>query len=232
MEEYPWYEMEKASLTVYVLWCREHIHHALRLGRDEFLPWSSLWLFLHGVKKRRSRGTAPTRSLRPSARNSLLSHPKLASRTRRPPSQVHPEECSQVYTPLSLRGRVCEECGLVMQTGECTCMHTRALLAKVNLEVNADRPKGLGEEQANLVNSYLFRHFKICQGWPPFVLLLQARQCWVVQNVCVPCNWVILKDGCLLIIKAVFTHPCTHPSTGLANQMKAYWLEGSLHTPP
>lgn len=86
----------------------------------------------------------------------------------------------QVCTPPYLRAGVCEECGLVMQIGESTCMHTRALLSKVTLEVNGDRPRGLGEGQANLVYSYLFRHFKIHQGWPPFVLLLQALQCWVV----------------------------------------------------
>lgn len=47
-----------------------------------------------------------------------------------------------------------------MQTGESTYMHTRAFLAKVKLEVNGDRPRSLGEEQANLVNSYLLRHLK------------------------------------------------------------------------
>lgn len=57
-------------------------------------------------------------------------------------------------------------------------MHTRALLAKVKIEMETD-PGAWGEEQANLVNSYLLR-LKICQGWPPFVLLLQALQCCVV----------------------------------------------------
>lgn len=45
MEGHSWYEMEKASLTVYMVW-----HHGfvcvLRLGQEGSLPWSSCWLCL------------------------------------------------------------------------------------------------------------------------------------------------------------------------------------------
>lgn len=163
----------KSKSNSVLLYC-EHIH-ALTLGQEGPLPWSSLWRFLHGLKKWRSQGTAPTWSLHSSAEptQSLLPEHMQAS------FPVHPgQNALQVYTSPCLRGRSFWGVGLVMQTGESTYVHTRALLAKVKIEMETD-PGAWGEEQANLVNSYLLR-LKICQGWPPFVLLLQALQCCVV----------------------------------------------------
>lgn len=156
MEGYSWYEMER-QVQQYIWYTRGVCVH-LDLGKRGPCPDPHSGCPVQEMKNGRSQGIAPTWSLHSSAQNSCPASPKLASRTHAGlfPHSVLKADCTTgVYIPVLKR---CSRWAW-MELGHADWgVHMHAHQdpsGKLKLEVNGDKPRGLGEEQANLANSYL-----------------------------------------------------------------------------